>query len=67
MVENSWEICNSLDKVYGAATFEIIKEAVNIETEETQCAELNFFKDIIPDKDPNLIKTCTEIFFLVLL
>jgi len=63
MVENTWEICNPLDEVYGATTSELIKETVNTATEETQCAGLKFFKAITPGEDRNLIETCTEICF----
>lgn len=63
MVENTWEICNPLDEVYGATTSELIKETVNTVTKETQCAGLKFFKDITPGEDRNLIETCTEICF----
>ena len=63
MVENTWEICNPLDKVYGGTTSKLIKETVNTATEETQCAGLKFFKAITPGEDRNLIETCTEICF----
>lgn len=63
MVENTWEICNPLDEVYGATTSKLIKETVNTATEETQCAGLKFFKAITPGEDRNLIETCTEICF----
>lgn len=61
-VENTWEICNPLDEVYGKTTSKLIKAIVNTATEEIQCAGLKFFKDIIPDKDRSLIATCTEIY-----
>ena len=63
MVENTWEICNPLNEVYGATTSKLIKETVNTATEKTQCAGLKFFKDITPGEDRNLIETCTEICF----
>jgi len=63
MVENTWEICDPLDKVYGATTSEIIKETVKKATEETECAGLKFFNVITPGEDRNLIETCTEIGF----
>lgn len=63
MIENTWEICNPLDEVYGATTSKLIKETVNTATEETQCAGLKFFKAITPGEDRNLIETCTEISF----
>nr|YP_010283131.1 hypothetical protein MKU15_pgp060 [Nitzschia traheaformis]ULD15895.1 hypothetical protein [Nitzschia traheaformis] len=63
IVENTWEICNPLDEVYGATTSNLIKETVQTATEETQCAGLKIFKAITPGKDRNLIETCTEISF----
>lgn len=63
MVEETWEICNPLDQVYGAPTSEVIKETVLTATEETQCAGLKFFNIIAPGEDRNLIEVCTEICF----
>jgi hypothetical protein len=63
MVENSWEICNPLEQVYGPTTSELIKETVQTATEETQCVRLKFFKDLTPGEDRRLIETCTEISF----
>ena len=63
IVENTWEICNPLDEVYGATTSKLIKETVQTVTEETECARLQFFKAITPGEDRNLIKICTEICF----
>jgi hypothetical protein len=63
MVENTWEICNPLENVYGETASEIIKKTVNTATEETQCAGLKFFNSIIPGEDRNLIETCTEVSF----
>ena len=63
MVENTWEICDPLNEVYGARTSELIKETVNIATEESQCVGLHFFKIRTPGEDRNLIETCTEIAF----
>lgn len=63
MVENTWEVCNPLDQVYGTTTSKLIKETVRKATEESQCAGLKFFKDMTPGEDRSLIKTCTEISF----
>ena len=63
IVENTWEVCNPLDEVYGATTSELIKETVKIATEETQCAGLKIFKAITPGEDRTLIEACTEICF----
>ena len=63
MVENTWEICNPLDEVYGATASGLIKETVKTATEETQCAGLKFFKAITPGEDRGLIETCTAICF----
>jgi len=63
MVENTWEICDPLDEVYGTTTSKLIKETVMTAKEETQCAGLNFFKAITPGEDRSLIATCTEISF----
>jgi len=63
LVENTWEICNPLDEVYGVTTSKLIRETVITATEETQCAGLKFFKAITPGEDRNLIETCTEICF----
>ena len=63
MVENTWEICNPVDEVYGATTSELIKTTVNTVREETQCAGLKFFNAITPGENRNLIETCTEICF----
>ena len=63
LVENTWEICNPLDEVYGTTTSKIIRETVQTATEETQCAGLKFFNSITPGEDRNLIATCTEISF----
>jgi len=63
MIENTWEICNPLDEVYGATTSKLIQETVSTTTEETQCTGLKFFKAITPSEDRNLIETCTEICF----
>ena len=60
-VENTWEICDPLGEVYGTTTSELIKKTVTITTEESQCAGLNFFKDITPGEDRNLITTCTAV------
>nr|YP_009686251.1 hypothetical protein [Halamphora calidilacuna]QDR25066.1 hypothetical protein [Halamphora calidilacuna] len=61
MVENSWEICDPLNKVYGTTTSELIKETVKSLTEETQCPGLKFFNDITPGEDRFLITTCTAV------
>ena len=63
MVENTWEICNPVEEVYGATTSELIKTTVSTATEETQCAGLKVFKSLTPGEDRNLIETCTEICF----
>jgi len=63
MVENTWEICNPIEEIYGTITSKLIKETVNTATEETQCAGLKFFKAITPGEDRNLIGTCTDICF----
>jgi len=41
----------------------LIKKTVSTATEETQCAGLNFFKEITPGEDRSLIATCTDICF----
>jgi len=61
MVADSWEICDPLGEVYGTTTSELIKQTVSSATEETQCAGLNFFKDITPGEDRSLITTCTAV------
>ena len=61
MVENTWEICDPLDEVYGTTTSKLIKETVSTATEETQCAGLKFFNDMTPGEDRSLITTCTGI------
>ena len=61
LVEESWEICDPLDEVYGATTSQLIRETVVTATEETQCAGLKIFKAIIPSEDKNLLEICTEI------
>lgn len=63
IVENTYEICNPLDEVYGSITSDLIKETINTATEETQCAGLKVFKTITPGEDRNLIETCTNICF----
>lgn len=63
MVKDNWQICDPLNEVYGTTTCEIIKETVRNAKEETQCAGLNFFKDITPSEDPNLLETCTAVCF----
>ena len=64
MVENSWEICNPLDDVYGTTTSKIIRETVTTATEEIQGVGLKLFGAIItPGEDWGLITTCTEIAF----
>jgi len=63
MVENTWEICNPIDEVYGTTTSKLIKETVLTAQQETQCAGLKFFKVITPGEDRKLIETCTEICF----
>ena len=63
MVENTWEICNPLDEVYDTTTSKLIKQTVSTATEETQCAGLKFFKDVVPGEDRSLIEACTEISF----
>ena len=63
MVENNLEICKLFDEVYFTTTSELIKETINLATDETQCARLKFFKDTTPCEDRNLIETCTKIFF----
>ena len=63
MVESNWEICHPIEKIYGEAASELIKETVTKATEESQCAELKFFRDITLGEDRDLITTCTEIRF----
>ena len=60
-VENNWRISDPLDEIYGITTSQLVKETVNIATEETQCAGLKFFNAITPGEDQNLIETCIEI------
>ena len=61
MVENSWEVCKPLDEVFGATASDIIKETVTTATEETQCVGLNFFREITPGENRELITTCTAV------
>lgn len=63
MVENTVEICDPVDEVYGQTATKIIKEILNTAKEETQFAVLTFFAHITPGKDRGLIETCTEISF----
>lgn len=61
MVENNWEMCDPLSEVYGKTASDIIKSTVTTATEETQCVGLNFFKEITPGENRDLISTCTAV------
>lgn len=54
-IEGTQEICDPLDEVYGSTTSELIKQTVSTVTEESQCAGLNFFKDITLGENRDLI------------
>ena len=64
-VENTWEICDPINEVYGEDTSDLIKKMVTKATEETQCTGLRVFNTLTEDEDRNrnLIETCTEICF----
>lgn len=63
MVDQTWEICEPLEEVFGMTTSKLIKDRVHIAKEETQCVGLKFFKDITPGENRDLIATCIEISF----
>ena len=58
------DVCDPLSDVYEQTTAELIKETVTTTTEESQCAGLNFFKEIIPGENQDLITTCTTVSYL---
>lgn len=60
MVDNTWELCDPIDHVYGPMT-KVVKETVLNAKEESQCAGLHFIGDIASSEDRNLVKTCTVI------
>ena len=63
MVENTWEICNPLEEVYGTTASERIKQTLTTATEDTQCALLHFFKRMTPSEDRSLVELCIQITF----
>lgn len=63
MVENNWGLCNSLDYIYSTEASKLIKDTLNIATEDTQCASLKFFADITPGDNRSLIEVCAEVSF----
>lgn len=62
MVEESWKLCDPLEDVYGPVASGIIKEGVITAKEETQCAGINVFTELLEGaEDQNLIATCTAV------